>query len=93
MSFETGLALTRFDSTGPDLAIRNGEGHWPGLTAHHLMDEELFPAAAPTLPGIEGLSQIEMIAQLRRKRYSLPNRVTHPATGAGFLKSRSRSQN
>jgi DNA-binding transcriptional LysR family regulator len=64
MSFETGLALTRFDSTGPDLAIRNGEGHWPGLTAHHLMDEELFPAAAPTLPGIEGLSQIEMIAQL-----------------------------
>jgi LysR family glycine cleavage system transcriptional activator len=64
MSFETGLALTRFDSTGPDLAIRNGEGHWPGLTAHHLMDEELFPAAAPTLPGIEGLSQIKMIAQL-----------------------------
>lgn len=64
VSFETGLALTRFDSTGPDLAIRYGQGQWPGLTAHHLMDEELFPAAAPTLPGINELSQVNAIAKL-----------------------------
>jgi LysR family glycine cleavage system transcriptional activator len=64
LSFETGLALTRFDSTGPDLAIRYGEGQWQGLTAYHLMDEELFPAAAPTLPGINGLSQLEAVAKL-----------------------------
>jgi LysR family transcriptional regulator, glycine cleavage system transcriptional activator len=55
VTFETGLALARFDSAGPDLAIRHGEGYWPGLTAHHLMDEQLFAAAAPDLPGVREL--------------------------------------
>src|SRR5271170_2125202 len=52
LTFESGLALTRFDSGGPDLAIRHGAGYWPGLTAHHILDEELFPAAAPDFPGV-----------------------------------------
>jgi LysR family glycine cleavage system transcriptional activator len=52
LTFETGLALTRFESGGPDLAIRHGAGYWQGLTAHHLLDEELFPAAAPGFPGL-----------------------------------------
>lgn len=30
-----------------DCAIRYGIGHWPGLEAHRLLREELFPAAAP----------------------------------------------
>ncbi len=64
ITFEAGLALTRFDSTGPDLAIRHGEGHWPGLTAHHLMDEELFPAVAPSLPGVRAVTEVAGIARL-----------------------------
>ena len=53
LTFESGLALTRFESGGPDLAIRHGTGYWQGLTAHHLLDEELFPAAAPDFPGLQ----------------------------------------
>lgn len=52
LTFESGLALTRFDSGGPELAIRHGAGYWQGLTAHHILDEELFPAAAPDFPGV-----------------------------------------
>ncbi|MBO9715644.1 MAG: LysR family transcriptional regulator [Pseudoxanthomonas sp.] len=52
LEVDTSPALARFEDGGPDLAIRYGAGHWPGLTAHHLMDEDLFPVAAPTLPGV-----------------------------------------
>jgi LysR family glycine cleavage system transcriptional activator len=64
VTFESGLAPARFDVSGPDLAIRHGAGYWPGLTAHHLMDEELFPAAAPTLPGARALAEAAQIARL-----------------------------
>jgi LysR family glycine cleavage system transcriptional activator len=64
VTFETGVAFTRFDSSGPDLAIRHGEGYWPGLTAHHLMDEDLFPAASPTLPEIRDVTDAAAIARL-----------------------------
>ena len=53
--FETEIALTRFDDGGPDLAIRHGPGHWPGLTAHHLLDDPLFPVASPMLAGIDAV--------------------------------------
>jgi DNA-binding transcriptional LysR family regulator len=64
VSFETGAALTRFDDTGPDLAIRHGAGYWPGLTAHHLMDEHLFPAASPTLPELNTVTEAAHITKL-----------------------------
>jgi LysR family transcriptional regulator, glycine cleavage system transcriptional activator len=64
VTFEAGLTLARFDSTGPDLAIRHGAGYWPGLTAHHLMDEDLFPAAAPSLSGARDLADAAAIARL-----------------------------
>jgi len=64
VSIETGGAITRFDDTGPDLAIRYGAGYWPGLTAHHLMDEWLFPAAAPGLKGVRGIENAAQIAAL-----------------------------
>ena len=56
-SIDTEVALTRFDDGGPDLGIRHGPGHWPGLTAHHLMDDALFPVASPRCPGIDGISE------------------------------------
>jgi LysR family transcriptional regulator, glycine cleavage system transcriptional activator len=62
--FETSIALARFDEAGPDLGIRHGPGHWAGLTAHHLMDDALFPVAAPTLPGIRQVTAPEHIARL-----------------------------
>jgi LysR family glycine cleavage system transcriptional activator len=49
LTFEADLAFARFDHRGPDLAIRHGAGHWPGMTAQHLMDEDLFPVAAPDI--------------------------------------------
>lgn len=53
LRIDTEISLTRFDDVGPDLGIRHGPGQWPGLVARHLMDESLFPVAAPSLPGID----------------------------------------
>lgn len=64
LSFETGTAITRFDHTGPDLAIRHGAGSWPGLSADYIMDEHLFPAAPPSLKGLQGVTEPAHIATL-----------------------------
>lgn len=61
---DTEIALTRFDDGGPDLGIRHGPGLWPGLASHHLMDDHLFPLAAPGLPGIDRLTRPADILQL-----------------------------
>ena len=53
LTVDTEVALTRFEEGGPDLGIRHGPGHWPGLTAHHLMDDYLYPVASPTLVGLD----------------------------------------
>lgn len=62
--FDTEIALTRFDDGGPDLGIRHGPGHWPGLTAHHLFDDPLFPVASPALAGIDAVRTPADIARL-----------------------------
>jgi LysR family transcriptional regulator, glycine cleavage system transcriptional activator len=64
LSVDTEIALTRFDDGGPDLGIRHGPGHWPGLTAHHLMDDALFPVAAPDLPGLAEVRDAADVARL-----------------------------
>jgi LysR family transcriptional regulator, glycine cleavage system transcriptional activator len=64
LNIETSHALARFDEAGPDLAIRHGPGHWHGLAAHHLMDDELFPVASPKLPGLAAISKPVHIANL-----------------------------
>ncbi len=53
LSFDTNAALARFDKGGPDIAIRHGSGHWSGLTSMLLMNETLFPVAAPMLAGLQ----------------------------------------
>lgn len=62
--FDTEIALARFDDGGPDLGIRHGPGHWPGLTAHHLLDDPLFPVASPLLAGIDAVHAPAEIARL-----------------------------
>ncbi len=64
LALDTGIALTRFDDGGPDLGIRHGPGHWPGLTAHHLMDDELFPVASPALAGANEIREPREITRL-----------------------------
>lgn len=64
LQLDTGIALMRFDEGGPDLGIRHGPGQWPGLTAHHLMDDELFPVASPGLPGASAVTTPREIAKL-----------------------------
>lgn len=40
-------ALLDLDAEQADLAIRYGDGRWPGLYAEKLFDESIFPVAAP----------------------------------------------
>jgi LysR family glycine cleavage system transcriptional activator len=64
LSFDTETTLARFDKGGPDLAIRQGPGHWSGLTSILLMNEMLFPIAAPALPGVAEVVGAADIAKL-----------------------------
>ncbi|GAB3389132.1 LysR substrate-binding domain-containing protein [Lysobacter fragariae] len=64
LTIDTEIALTRFEDGGPDLGIRHGAGHWPGLTAYHLMDDALFAVASPKLPGVDALRTPADIARL-----------------------------
>lgn len=64
LGIDTEMALTRFDEGGPDLGIRYGQGHWPGLTAVHLMDDALFPVASPALAGREDMREAADVAKL-----------------------------
>lgn len=64
ISIEASTALARFDDAGPDLGIRHGAGHWPGLTAQFLMDDALFPVASPKLPGATKITQPREILEL-----------------------------
>lgn len=64
VSVDTEVGMARFDEGGADLAIRHGPGHWAGLTAHHLMDDALFPVASPRLPGLSIVREPRDIASL-----------------------------
>jgi len=64
VEFDSSPALARFDDNGPDLGIRYGTGHWPGVTSHHLMDDELFPVASPALPGVRAVTTPAQITTL-----------------------------
>lgn len=47
---DTNLRPVDFIAEGTDIGVRYGTGHWPGLTAIKLMDEEMYPVCAPTYP-------------------------------------------
>ena len=64
VEFDSSPALARFDDNGPELGIRYGAGHWPGLISHHLMDDELFPVASPALAGLREVTTPAQITTL-----------------------------
>ena len=41
-----------------DVAIRHGEGHWPGLHVTKLASEELFPVCSPKLEGLREPAEV-----------------------------------
>lgn len=46
-----------------DIGVRYGAGHWPGLTAVKLMDEDVFPVCSPHLAGLhQGELALEQLA-------------------------------
>lgn len=49
LRLDTSLKPADFVAQNIDLGIRYGSGHWPGLLAEPLLQEELFPVCAPRL--------------------------------------------
>jgi LysR family glycine cleavage system transcriptional activator len=45
------ITLVDFSREDIDMALRYGPGHWPGLDAVKLMDEEIFPVCSPGFNG------------------------------------------
>lgn len=45
----TTVRMVDFRREDVDCAIRHGKGHWPGLAAHLLLTENLFPVCSPSL--------------------------------------------
>jgi len=44
---DTSLKPVDFVAQRIDIGVRYGTGHWPGMTAQKLMDEEVFPVCSP----------------------------------------------
>jgi len=57
-------ALVDFDRDDVDLAVRFGSGHWPGVNIEKLMDEELFPVCAPSLPSAIALNDPRQLLEV-----------------------------
>lgn len=51
------------DGGGADLAIRYGDGHWPGLAAHLLFTNVFAPVCSPAL-GIAGIEDLRAVTLL-----------------------------
>jgi LysR family transcriptional regulator, glycine cleavage system transcriptional activator len=50
--------------SGIDLAIRYGRGEWPGLKAHYLFDNDIFPVCAPRY--LEQHGPVDTLARLKK---------------------------
>jgi LysR family glycine cleavage system transcriptional activator len=54
--------LTDFAREDVDVAIRYGNGNWPGLSVERVLTEDVFPVCSPDLPGLESLRRPQDIA-------------------------------
>ncbi len=60
----TSTHLVDFRREEVDIAVRYGHGHWPGMRAHWLMAERLFPVCSPVL--LQGAEPLHQPADLAR---------------------------
>lgn len=49
LRLDASVALVNLDGSDVDLAIRVGEGNWPGVKKDFLLAQEIFPVCAPAL--------------------------------------------
>ena len=49
MRLDASVAMVDIDASDVDLAIRVGDGKWPGVKAEFLLAQEIFPVCAPAL--------------------------------------------
>ncbi|SDD89763.1 LysR substrate-binding domain-containing protein [Kordiimonas lacus] len=45
----TGLTPDDFKTANADVAVQYGDGNWPGMTSHKVVDEEIIAVVAPAL--------------------------------------------
>lgn len=64
ISIDTAHRRVVFPADEVDIAIRRGEGPWPGLFAEPLFPETLFPVASPTY--LESVGPVQSINDLSR---------------------------
>lgn len=51
INIRAGAALADFATEDIDIAVRYGDGHWPGLHAVELMHDDVFPVCSPRFNG------------------------------------------
>ena len=49
LALDPAVGLVDIETSGADLAIRYGQGQWPGVDARKLMDERIAPVVSPAL--------------------------------------------
>jgi len=60
---DTQLKAVDFLAQRIDIGVRYGAGHWPGLIAEKLMDEEIYPVCSPQLRKTpDGLRALETLS-------------------------------
>jgi len=64
LRIETGMNLVDLRYAEIDLAIRIGEGEWPGVTAEKLFDMHVTPVCSPSFAQQHELKNIEQIKQV-----------------------------
>lgn len=78
---DTSLKPVDFYAQRIDIGVRYGKGHWPGLTAEKLLDEEVFPVCSPLLLQRHGgqFSKEALVAETLLHDQSMDERAGFPS--------------
>jgi LysR family glycine cleavage system transcriptional activator len=74
--------IVALDGVTADIAIRYGDGRWPGMVAEKLLDNTFIPACSPLL----GLSDINDLPNHLLIHFHSPSAGTGPVDWAGWQK-------
>ena len=74
--------IVALDGVTADIAIRYGDGRWPGMVAEKLLDNTFIPACSPLL----GLSDINDLPNHPLIHFHSPSAGTGPVDWAGWQK-------